>query len=84
MQASAKSCNHRRRKRSFSAARKLKTWLRSTIVKKGPKQPQRWNGQTLKVSEIREDYDAAVHGYTFFVTNPFSFVKLLKNMIDEL
>ena len=47
------------------------------MVKKGPKQPQRWNGQTLKVSEIREDYDAAVHGYTFFVTNPFSFVKLL-------
>ena len=54
------------------------------MVKKGPKQPQIGNGQTLKVSEIRENYDAAVHGYTFFVTNPFSFVKLLKNMIDEL
>ena len=45
------------------------------MVKKGPKQPQRGNGQTLKVSEIRENYDAAAHGYTFFVTNPFLFVK---------
>ena len=54
------------------------------MVKKGPKEPQGENGQTLKVSETRENYDAAVHGYTFFLTNPFSFVKLLKNMIDEL
>ena len=35
LQASAgKSCNHRRRKRSFSAARRLKTWSRSAMVKK--------------------------------------------------
>ena len=66
-----KSCNHRRRKRSFSAARRLKAqWL-----KKGPKQPQGEKGQTLKVNETRENYDAAVHGYTVFVTNPF-FVQL--------
>ena len=54
------------------------------MVKKGSKQPQGENGQTLKVSEIQENYDAAVHGYTFFLLTPFSFVKLLKNMIDEL
>ena len=42
------------------------------MVKKGPKQPQGENGQTLKVSETRENYDAAVHGHTlFFVSNPF-------------
>ena len=41
------------------------------MVKKGPKQPQRGNGQTLKVSEIRENYDAAVHGYTFLLLTPF-------------
>ena len=28
--------------------------------------------------------DAAVYGHTFFVTNPFSFVKLFKKMTDEL
>ena len=41
------------------------------MVKKGPKQPQGENGQTLKVNETRKNYDAAVSGYTFFVTNPF-------------
>ena len=45
------------------------------MVKKGPKQQQGENGQTLKVNETRENNDAAVHGYTFFVTNPF-FVQL--------
>ena len=32
----------------------------------------------------RENYDAAVHGYTFLLLTPFSFDKLLKKMIDEL
>ena len=35
-------------------------------LKKGPKEKQGENGQTLKVNEKRENYDAAVHGYTFF------------------
>ena len=39
------------------------------MIKKGPKEPQRENGQTLKVNETRENYAAAVHGYTFFVAN---------------
>ena len=41
------------------------------MVKKGPKQRQGENGQTLKVNETRENYDADVHGYTILVTNPF-------------
>ena len=41
------------------------------MVKKGPKQPQGENWQTLKVNETRKNNDAAVHGYTFFVTNSF-------------
>ena len=32
----------------------------------------------------RENYDAAVHGYTFLLLTSFSFDKLLKKMIDEL
>ena len=40
-------------------------------LKKGPKRPQGESGQTLKVNETRKNYDAAVSGYTFFVTNPF-------------
>ena len=33
----------------------------------------------------RENYDAAVHGYTFLLLiTPFSFVTLFKNMIDKL
>ena len=39
--------------------------------KKGPKQPQGENGQTLKVNETRKNYDGAVSGCTFFVSNPF-------------
>ena len=54
------------------------------MVQKGPKLPQGENGQTLKVNETRQNYDAAVHGYTFLLLTPFSFVKLLKKMIDEL
>ena len=41
------------------------------MVKKGPKQSQGENWQTLKVNETRKNYDAAVHGYTIFVTYPF-------------
>ena len=41
------------------------------VKKKGPKQPQGEKGSTLKANETRENYDAAVHGHTFFVTNPF-------------
>ena len=29
-------------------------------------------------------YDATVHGYTYLLLTPFSFVKLLKKVIDEL
>ena len=36
------------------------------MVKKGPKQPQGENVQTLKVNETRKKYDAGVHGYTCF------------------
>ena len=47
------------------------------MVKKGPKQQQGENGQTWKVNKTRENYDAAVHGYTFFLLlTPFSFVKV--------
>ena len=45
----------------------LQQWLK----KNGPKQPQGEKGQTLKANETRENYDAAVHGHTFFLTNPF-------------
>ena len=34
-----------------------------------PKQPQGEIGQTFEVDEVRENRDAAVHGYNFFVTN---------------
>jgi len=48
-------------------------------LKKGPKQPQRENGQTLKVNETRKNYDAGVHGYNFFLLlTTVSFDKLLK------
>ena len=68
LQASdGKSCNHRSRKRSFSAARRLKTRLHLTMTK----EPQGENGQTYKANEVRENHDAAVHGYNFFVTNSF-------------
>ena len=40
-------------------------------LKKRSKQPQGENGQTFEVNETRENYDAAVQGYTFFVTNFF-------------
>ena len=53
-------------------------------LKKGSKQPQGENGQAFEVNETRENYDAAVHGYTFLLLTPFSFVKLFKKMIDEL
>ena len=69
-------------KRSISAARRLKpskTWLHYVT-----KQPQRENGQAFQVNETREHYDAAVHGYTFLLLTPFSFVKLFKKMLDEL
>ena len=42
------------------------------------KQPQGENGQTFEVNETRENYDAAVHGYTFLIQTPFSFVKVLQ------
>ena len=42
------------------------------------KQPQGENGQNFEVNETRESYDAAVHGYTFLIQTPFSFVKVLK------
>ena len=38
----------------------------------------------IEVNETRENYDAAVYGYTFLLLTPFSFVKLFKKMIDEL
>ena len=40
--------------------------------------------RTIFEVKKRESYDAAVHGYTFLLLTPFSFVKLLKGMIDEL
>ena len=52
-------------------------------LKKGSKQPIGENGQSLKWMK-RENYAAAVHGYTFLLLTPFSFDKLLKKMIDEL
>ena len=33
------------------------------------------------MTETRENYDAAVHGYTFLLLTPFSFVKLLKKLL---
>ena len=41
------------------------------VKKNGPQQPQGEKGQTLKANETRENYDAAVHSHTFFLTNPF-------------
>ena len=32
----------------------------------------------FEVNETRENYDAVVHGYTFLLLTPFSFVKLFK------
>ena len=46
--------------------------------KEGSKRPQGENGQAFEVNETGENYDAAVHGYTFLLLTPFSFVKLLK------
>ena len=44
------------------------------MTKGGSEQPQGENGQTFRVNETRENYDAAVHGYTFLLLAPFSFV----------
>ena len=41
------------------------------MTKGGSEQPQGENGQTFRVNETRDNYDAAVHGYTFFVTSSF-------------
>ena len=38
----------------------------------------------IEVNETRENYDAAVYGYTFLLLTLFSFVKLFKKMIAEL
>ena len=44
------------------------------MTKGGSEQPQGENGQTFRINETRENYDAAVHGYTFLLLAPFSFV----------
>ena len=41
------------------------------MTKGGSEQPQGENEQTFRVNETRENYDAAVHGYTFFFTSSF-------------
>ena len=41
------------------------------MTKGGSEQPQGENGQTFQVNETRENYHAAVQGYTFFVTSSF-------------
>ena len=43
-------------------------------TKGGSEQPQGENGQTFQVNETRENYDAAVHCYTFLLLGPLSFV----------
>ena len=70
LQASpGKSCSHRRRIKSCSAARRLKHGSVQQRLKNGSEQLQGENGQPFEVNETRENYDAAVHGYTCFVTN---------------
>ena len=74
LQASdGKSCNHRSRKRSISAARRLKTRLRLTMTKERlyTESREERTGQTFEVNEVRENHDAAVHGNIFFVTDSF-------------
>ena len=77
--------NHRSRKGSISVARRLKHLKHGSIpwqwIKQGSKHPQGDNGQTFKVNETCENYDAAVHGYTYLLLTPFSFVKLLKKWL---
>ena len=55
LQTSAgKSCNHRSRKSSFSAARRLKTWLRSTMTQERFQRAARRERTILEVNETRE------------------------------
>ena len=55
------------------------------MTKGGSEQPQGENGQTFQVNETRENYHAAVHGYTFFVTSSFLVcLTSKKEVIDEL
>ena len=51
--------------------------LFSVCMSKLKQLTEKLRSQRVKVNETRENYDAVMHGYTFLLLTPFSFVKLL-------
>ena len=86
LQASdGKSCNHRSRKRSISAARRLKTRLRLTMTKErfyAKPQGEDWANFWSKWS-TRKSWCCCAWLHLFLSLTPSSFVKQLKKKKDR-